>query len=94
MEEDEKFEEDLNDPLLQAELQEIYEEEMSRSMEWAYQAIHEMSFDRWTSVVPLERERKRRIIENMIHWFEEREEYERCAFLHRGLRETEINESE
>ncbi len=85
MDEDFEFPEDLNDPLIQAELQELYEEEMARSMEWAYHAIHEMSFERWMAVVPFSPERKKTIVENMIHWFSEREEFEKCAFLHKGM---------
>ncbi len=83
--EDHFSESDWSDPQFQEELKELYEEELQRSMEWAYAAIHEMSFERWRSITPFPDDRKRRIVENMIHWFEDREEYEKCAFLYEGL---------
>lgn len=86
--EDHELPQEFNDPQLESELREIYEEEMEISMNWAYQAIHEMSFETWMRVTPIPIDRKKRIIENMIHWFQEREEYEKCAFLHKGLQKT------
>jgi hypothetical protein len=83
---DEEFEDLSNDPLYRAEMQAMYEEELETSMRFAYDMIDEVGIERWCSNVPYGKERKIRLLENMIKWYEEQEEYEVCAQLVKGIR--------
>lgn len=59
--------------------------ELEISMRQAYRVIEEMGWMRWNREVPYSSERKRVIVQNMLEWHEAREEYERCAFILKGL---------
>jgi hypothetical protein len=68
-------------------LREVYEAELEQSMRWSYGRIEKMGIDQWFRVFPFHREKKIRIIENMMLWFADpaREEYEKSAYLRKGL---------
>jgi hypothetical protein len=82
----EEFEDMENDPLYQAEMLAIYEEELEQSMRFAYSMIEEVGIESWSWNVPYGKERKIRLLQNMVKWYEEREEYEVCAELVKGIR--------
>ena len=75
---------DMNDPLINAEMQELYEIEMAKSIKFAYTMILTVGIENWVNVLPIEGTRKLTILNNMIRWYSEREEYERCAYLLKG----------
>jgi hypothetical protein len=74
-----------NDPLYKAELEAMYQEELEHSMTFAYTMIEEMGIELWSRSIPYGPDRKLRILENMIDWYERREEYEKCAVLVKGI---------
>jgi hypothetical protein len=73
------------DPVNQALLEELYQKELEKSMRFAYVMIEQMGIEIWSKSVPYGVDRKLRILENMIHWYEKREEYEKCAVLVKGI---------
>jgi hypothetical protein len=70
-------------------LREIYESEIEHSMRWSYNRIEKIGVDKWFQIFPYHPEKKMRILENMMFWFADpsREEYEKSAFLKKGLEE-------
>ena len=81
----EDFDEMSNDPLYKAEMEEIYQEELETSMRFAYMMIDEVGIERWCWNVPYGKERKITLLTNIVKWYEEREEYEVCAVLVKGI---------
>ena len=75
------------DPVEKAELDRIYQEEVAAAMEGVWQTIQKISMEEWCQSREISPERKRMIMQRMIHWFAhpDREEYERCAELQKGL---------
>jgi hypothetical protein len=63
----------------------IQELELEFSMRKAFSMIEEMGWTNWIRQVSMETARKRTIVENMLKWHVEREEYERCSFIQEGL---------
>lgn len=91
-EDNEEFEDMSNDPLYRAEMEEIYQEELEHSMRFAYDMIEEVGIERWCWNVPYGKDRKVTLLTNMVKWYEEREEYEVCAVLVKGIRLLEKEE--
>ena len=71
---------DMSDPLKPLNTQ----DEMDLSMQFAYSMIEEVGIENWVNILPIESRRKLTILNNMIRWYQEREEYERCAYLLKG----------
>lgn len=65
-------------------LQELYEKSLENSMRLAYSTIEDLGMEDWLQSIPMSKERKIKILSNMIHWYEIREEYEKCAILLEG----------
>ena len=82
---DDFMQSDPNDPLYKAQLEEIMEEGLNMSMNYAWETIEQISIDRWCKTIPFAPERKIKILNNMITWFSDREEYEKCAVLAKGV---------
>jgi hypothetical protein len=82
---------DMNesDPLDEIRLREIWEESMRSSMNFAYSTIEELGMETWLSTVPMNSERKLRILRNMLDWHEKREEFEKCSVIVSGIRTLE-----
>lgn len=76
-----------SDPMNEIRMRELYDKSIEQSMKYAYSAIEEMGMERWISVVPMAPDRKLRILENMLRWHEEREEFEKCAVLVKGVKQ-------
>jgi hypothetical protein len=76
-----------SDPMNEIRLKEIYDKSIEQSMKYAYSAIEELGMERWINTVPMAADRKLRILENMLRWHEEREEFEKCAVLVKGVRQ-------
>jgi hypothetical protein len=78
-------EDDSTNPLLK----EIYDSELEHSMRWSFDRMETIGIDKWFQIFPYHPDKKIRIVENMISWFADpaREEYEKCAYLKRGLDE-------
>ena len=61
---------------------------LEQSMVNAIEIIEEIGIEMWLSdEVPMSIERKCAIMEKMMTWFEEREQYDRCALLRDALKE-------
>jgi hypothetical protein len=73
------------DPINQIQLDAIWQEEIGKSMRFAFSMIEEMGIERWMTSLPQEKERQITILSNMLQWHEEREEYEKCVILKNGL---------
>ena len=73
------------DPMSEIRSRELWEKSIETSMNYAYSAIEEMGMDAWLSVVPMNSERKLRILRNMLDWHEKREEFEKCAVIVKGV---------
>jgi hypothetical protein len=75
------------DPVDKIKMEEQYNEEIERSMRYAYDLIHKMGVIDWARLIQFSEEKKIRILENMITWHAhpDREEYEKAAELKRGL---------
>lgn len=69
----------------EAELREIFEAELEFSMRTAYDTICSMGLDQWILKTPINSDRKKTILRNMVKWYEIREEYERCSYLQKGI---------
>ncbi len=89
MEEDFEFE---NDPIENARLQEFMDKLVDTSVRSAYKTIEEMGMETWLEEIPISNERKLKIMRRMIQWFEKTEEFEKCAFLLKGIRQLEPND--
>ena len=84
---------DEEDDILDAgSLQEIMDRVVENSMRNAYATIEEMGMEGWLDEVPISRDRKLKIMQRMIQWFEDKEEFEKCAFLLKGVRQLEPND--
>lgn len=75
-----------SDPMSEIRMRELYDESIEKSMKYAYSAIEELGMERWINTVPMASDRKLRILENMLKWHEEREEFEKCAVLVKGVK--------
>jgi|NOAtaT_7_FD_contig_31_3959064_length_833_multi_6_in_0_out_0_2 hypothetical protein len=86
-ENEDDFFNDMNsvDPVDSAMLREIWEAELEKSMRFAFSMIEEMGVDRWATSIPFNKERKLRILDNMLDWHVQREEYEKCSILKKGI---------
>ena len=73
------------DPVDEAKLKEMWESELETSMRFAYSMIEEMGVDRWMSSIPFAKERKLTILNNMLDWHVNREEYEKCVIIKNGI---------
>lgn len=73
------------DPVDKIRLEQIWQQELEKSMRFAYDMIVEMGVERWSESIPIAKNRKVVILENMLKWHEEREEYEKCSVLKKGL---------
>jgi hypothetical protein len=73
------------DPIDKIRLEEIWQEEIIKSMNFAYGMIEEMGIETWMTSLPIERDRKITILSNMLQWHEDQEEFEKCAILKKGL---------
>jgi hypothetical protein len=82
---EETFDDEIQRLHDEAEWKKIQELELEFSMRRAYSMIEEMGWTNWIERVNMEEERKRTIVQNMLKWHLEREEYERCSFLQEGL---------
>ncbi len=71
------------------ELQAIMDQVIENSMRSAYSTIEELGVEGWIKEKSISVERKLRITKRMIEWFEEREEFEKCAVLMRSKRQLE-----
>jgi len=81
-----EFNDELENIRNEAEYRQQVELELEFSMRKAYSVIEEMGWSDWNRRVHMPTERKRTIVQNMLKWHEEREEYERCSFIQEGLR--------
>ena len=73
------------DPIDKIRLEEIWQEELIKSMRFAYDMIEEMGIETWMTSLPIERDRQITILSNMLQWHEDREEFEKCVVLKKGL---------
>jgi protein-arginine kinase activator protein McsA len=71
------------------ELQAIMDQVIENSMRSAYSTIEELGVEGWIKEKSVSVERKLRITKRMIGWFEEREEFEKCAVLMRSIKQLE-----
>ena len=72
-----------------SELQAIMDQVIENSMRSAYSTIEELGVEGWIKEKSISVERKLRITKRMIEWFEEREEFEKCAVLMRSIKQLE-----
>ena len=70
---------------LKSKLDALWKAELESSMQEAYTQIETMGVENWVRSFNWADDRKRTVLKNMLEWYEEREEYERCALLHKGL---------
>jgi hypothetical protein len=68
------------------ELQAIMDQIVENSMRSAYDTIEELGVEGWIKEKSISVERKLRITKRMVEWFEEREEFEKCAVLMRSIK--------
>ena len=73
------------DPIDKIRLEEQFQEELVKSMRFAYSMIEEMGVERWMRSIPIAKDRKVTILSNMLKWHEEQEEFEKCVILKKGL---------
>jgi hypothetical protein len=66
-------------------LEELWQVELEKSMLEAFTQIETMGIEQWITDFAWSFDRKKTVLTNMLQWYEEREEYERCALLHKGL---------
>jgi hypothetical protein len=89
MEDQEDFKPDENDPVQRAEMEELYRAEVASAMRSAFAYIEEdLGWEAWIANRTIgDRERKRRILDNMMLWFAspEVEEYEKSARIKRAI---------
>jgi hypothetical protein len=71
------------------ELQEIMDQIVENSMRSAFETIEELGSEGWVKEKSISAERKLRITKRMVEWFEEREEFEKCAVLMRSIKQLE-----
>jgi protein-arginine kinase activator protein McsA len=74
-----------SDPMDELRIKELWEKSIEESMKYAYSAIEEMGMEVWLKTVPMNEERKLRILTNMLDWHEKREEFEKCALIVKGV---------
>lgn len=86
---DENFESEM-DSTDEFKLQEMYEKSLEESMTFAYSMIEELGMETWLKTIPMNVDRKDKILTNMINWYEIREEYEKCAVLLSGKQKLKI----
>lgn len=84
---DEDFLNEMNemDPINQILLAEQYEEEITRSMQFAFSMIEDLGIEIWLNHIHIPNHRKITILSNMLKWHELREEFEKCAILKVGI---------
>jgi hypothetical protein len=80
-----------SDPMSEIRSRELWEKSIETSMKYAYSAIEEMGMEVWLSTVPMNEERKLRILRNMLDWHEKREEFEKCAVIVKGVNKLTAN---
>ena len=89
MEDQEDFKPDENDPIQRAEMEALYRAEIETSMRSAFRYIEEdLGWEAWIANRSIgDRERKHRILDNMMLWFAspEVEEYEKSARIKRAI---------
>lgn len=81
-----------NDPVEEQRLQEFVNQLIEISIRSAYETIDQMGMETWIDEIPLSRQRKLKIMNRMIQFFELVEEFEKCAFLLKGVRQLEPND--
>ena len=84
--EEETFDDEIARIQAEADFRSEFELELEWSMRQAYSTIEKMGWSNWNRLVDLSPERKLTIVRNMLKWYEEREEFERCAVIHEGLK--------
>lgn len=84
--EDELFDDEIARIQSEADMESERQLEIEWSMRQAYSTIEKMNWFNWNELVDISPERKLLILTNMLKWHEEREEFERCAFIYEGLR--------
>ena len=85
MEEEEFYDDEIQRIQDEAEFREIAEIELEFSMRAAYEQIYNMGWETWNLKVPFSVDRKKVIMQNMLKWHEERDEFEKCSFIQKGL---------
>ena len=89
MEDQEDFKPDDVDPVQRAEMEALYRVEIETSMRGAFRYIEEdLGWEAWIANRSIgDRERKHRILDNMMLWFAspEVEEYEKSARIKRAI---------
>lgn len=75
-----------SDPMSEIRMRELWEESIKTSMNFAYSTIEELGMETWLSTVPMNSDRKLRILTNMLDWHEKREEFEKCSVIVKGIR--------
>ena len=89
MEDQEDFNPEEIDPVQKAELEAQYQEEIGKAMRSAVRYIEEdLGWEAWIANRSIgDRERKRRILDNMMLWFAspEVEEYEKSAKIKKAI---------
>lgn len=75
-----------DDPLKEIQSREDYLDNIEVSMNYVYDLIERVNIEKWINYAPIQREKKKIILENMISWFESKEEYEKCVVLQTGLK--------
>ena len=73
------------DPIDQIKLEQQFQEELVKSMRFAFNMIEEMGIETWMKTLPMAKDRKITILSNMLRWHEEQEEFEKCVILKKGL---------
>lgn len=73
------------DPVDKILLDEQIEEEITRSMQFAFSMIEDLGIEIWLNHIDIAKDRKITILSNMLKWHELREEFEKCVILKIGL---------
>jgi hypothetical protein len=73
------------DPIDQIKLEEQFQEELVKSMRFAFSMIEEMGIETWMKSLPMAKDRQITILSNMLQWHEDQEEFEKCIILKKGL---------
>jgi hypothetical protein len=87
-----EFNDELENIRNEAEARADWELEMEFSMRKAFHMIEMMGWPGWNSLTQISHSSKVTILNNMLKWHEEREEYERCSFIQEGLRLLQLTE--
>jgi hypothetical protein len=79
------FDDDLYRMYDEVEIKKIIEEELELAMRTSYSIIKKLGWKSWMEDSNMNYQRKENILKKMLRWYEDREEYEQCSFIQKGL---------